>query len=116
MLDTQLERTRNGLLDGMVGGLEAEHEQRVTAVAGERERSFAGVEQAAVGGVKAGLGDGAHAFGGVEEALEAHAGGGAVDGARLDAHPRVGDHPERAFGAGEHAVGADTGTGAGQPP
>src|ERR1700733_13633892 len=55
-------------------------------------------------------------LGPVVKAREAHRGGAAMGGTRLHAHPCLGDHAERSLRTGEHAVGADAGARARQPP
>ncbi len=62
VLGADLERPRERVVDRMVGRLEAEHEQRVAAVAGHRHRRLARVDQAAVGRVEPGLRERAHAL------------------------------------------------------
>ena len=73
----------------MVGGLEAQHQQRVLAVAAGRERRFGGVDQTAVGGVQPGLGDRAHRLRAGFECGEPHAGRAAVGGSCTRTQARV---------------------------
>ncbi len=114
MLGADCQRAGHRLPHGMVGGLEAEHQQRRGAVAGHRHARFARVYQTAVGRRQTRLAECAHTLGTVEEALEAHARRGAVGRPRLHADPRLGDDAEDALRAGEHPVGADAGARAGQ--
>jgi hypothetical protein len=55
MIPAQLERPLHGGVDGVIGGLEAEQEQRTGAVAGERQARLGGVDETAVGRVQARL-------------------------------------------------------------
>src|SRR5438309_2249041 len=105
----ELERAIHGLLDGMIGRLEAEHQHGARAVPCRGEPRLALVEQAAVGWVESGLRDLPHALGAQLEASEADAGRAPVLGSRLNAHPRLGDDAERSLRAGEHPVGAHAG-------
>ena len=111
----QLERRRHRALDVVVGRLEPEHEQRVRAVAGAGHLGLAGVDQAAVRRVQPGLRQRPDRLRPGRELGEPDRGRGATGRARADPHPRLGDHPERAFRADQHPVGRDAGAGAGQP-
>ena len=95
---------REVLVDGVVGRLEAEHEDRERPVAGAGLQRLELVDQAAVRGVQARLGERADRFGAARERVEAHRARGAVLGPRLDPHPRARDHAERALGAQQHPV------------
>ena len=64
----ELERALELVLDGVVGGLEAEHEHRALAVAGAGLRRLERVDEPAVGGPQPGLDDRAHRLGAGEEA------------------------------------------------
>src|SRR4029077_16074952 len=79
VLGADRERSVDRLLDGMVGGLEAQHEQRVRSVAGHRHRRLARVDQPAVGGIQSGLADRANALRPAREARESHAAGTTVN-------------------------------------
>ena len=112
----ELERARELVLDGVVGGLEAEHEHRALAVAGAGLRRLERVDEPAVGGPQAGLDERAHRLGAGQERREAHRAPGAVRRARLHAHPRLGDDAEGPLRAEQHPVGRRAGARAGQPP
>ena len=77
---------RHGL-DRMIGILERQHQQMRGAVAGAGQRCLVGVDQAAVGGIEAGLRDATHGFGALQEILEADRGAGTEGRLRLQAHP-----------------------------
>jgi hypothetical protein len=62
------------------------------------------VEQAAVAGAEAGLCQLARRLDRLGEVGEVHRRTRAEDGPGLEAHPRLGDHAERSFGAAEEAV------------
>src|SRR3954452_16397535 len=92
----------------MVGGLEAEHQQRPFArCAGDRGLGL--VEQPAVRGLEAGLRQLAHRPRTGGEVAEMHARARAEARRPLDADPRLGDHTEDALGADQHPVRAGTG-------
>ena len=101
----QLERARELVLDVVIGGLEAEHEDGPLAVAGIGLLRFQRVDEPAVGGPQAGLDNGAYRLGTGQEGGEAHRAPSAVRRARLHAHPRLGDDAEDPLRAQQHPVG-----------
>ena len=110
----ELERARELVLDGMVGGLEAEHEHGALAVARPALRGLQRVDEPAVGGPQTGLDHRAHRVGAGEERGEAHRAPRPVRRARLHAHPRLGDDAEDPLRAEQHPVGRGAGARAGQ--
>ena len=114
VLARRVERDPHRLVDRVVGGLEAEHEQRLARRPGVGERRLGGVEQAAVGRVEARLRDLAHRGGAGREVVERDAARRLPARALLEPHPGLGDHAEDALGADQHPVGARPGAGAGQ--
>jgi hypothetical protein len=104
------ERQLEPVANVVVGGLEAEHEQGMGAVGGAGQLCLPGVDEAAVRGIQTRLRkrpDGRRPGGKV---FKAHRGGGAVNRPGTDPDPRLGDDPERAFGAQQKPVGGYAGT------
>ena len=112
----QLDRVGQIAVDRDAGGLEAQHEHALLAVARAGELRLALVEDAAVRGPQARLRDLAQGVQRGEQVVEHDARRRALRRARAHAHPRLGDHAERALGAEQQPVGRRPGAGAGQPP
>ncbi len=62
MLAADLEPPRHGEVNWMIGGLEAEQEQRARAVAGHCKTRLDRIDEAAVGGMQSRLAERAHAI------------------------------------------------------
>ena len=93
-------------VDRVVGGLEAEDQQVRAAVAGAGQLRLGGVEQAAVGGMQAGLGDLADRPRGRDGSRRTRPRRGLELGPRAHPHPGLGDHAEDPLGADQHPVRA----------
>ena len=104
----QLERTREPRVERMVGGFEAQHEQRA-AFAGAGPGGFVGIDQPAVRRVELRLRQRAHRLGGLQEVGEAHRRAGAEARPRAHPHPGFRDDPQRALGTEQQALHARTG-------
>ncbi len=116
VVGAQLEGARHPGLDRVARRLEAEHQQGLPVRRGAGEGGFAGVEQAAVGGVEARLGQRPHRLRPLLEAVEQQRGRLLEAGRLLHTHPGLGDHAEDALGADQHPVRARTRPGARQAP
>ena len=101
----------------MIGGLEAEHQDRGVAVRGPGVGSLQRVEQPAVRGVQTRLRDRAHHLRPAQEALRArepHARGGPEAGSLLEPHPGFDQDSERSLGSDPEAIRARPRSRAGQ--
>ncbi len=111
-----LQRPLQAVADVVVGRLEAEHEQRVLAVAGARLLRLERIDEPAVRRMQPGLRHRTHRVGAAQEVAEAHRPRRAMRGLGLHPHPRLGDHAEDALAAEQHAVGRRACAGARQAP
>ena len=104
---TEFEKLEGCVTCLSVGGLEAQHEDRVRPVATSRQQRLLMAEQAAIGRMKPGLRylpGGVH---GVAKASRTHRGAGPQPRPRLNPHPRLGDHAERALRPGDQPLPAE---------
>ena len=98
MVGAALDRSANPRVEGVVGGLEPEQEQRRPVGDAGRRGRLQGVEEAAVGREEAGLGDGPYRLGAGGERREVHTGRRLEPDAVLHPHPRLGDDAKGALG------------------
>jgi hypothetical protein len=96
--------------------LKAEHEHRTRPVTASRQQCLVVAEQAAIGRIKPGLREFPGRLYRIGEVGEGHRGARPEPRPRLHAHPRLGDHAQRAFGAAEQPVRSRAGAGGRQPP
>ena len=114
MIAAALDRALHPGVERVVGGLEAEDENRVRTIAGAGRERLAGIEETTVRRIKTALAERMHRGGAGGEIGKRDRCRRAHRRAVLQAHPRLGDDAENALGADEQAVGAGAGTGAGQ--
>ena len=93
----------------VVGRFEGQHQHRGLALVGAGVGRLAGIEQAAVGWIEAGLRDRAHRFGSSDKIRKRNRRTGAELRPLLEPHPGLRDDAENSFRADEHAVGTRPG-------